>query len=233
MNGLSILIPIKNRATLLDNTLNSYLTYNDLSKINYEIIVLSNNTCDNLKDILKKYNNLNIILKEYQYHDNIIDWCNPAYAFNLGAKMARYSKIALTSPEIKHTTNIIEILSKELNYDAILCKTLDQGNDGSLIELYSTKTRGDNPGFYFFGAYDKNKFLSIGGLDEDFMEGVGWEDTEFGERWLRNKFNHIVRDDLICIHQFHPRFHQNKQGYKNNNKIYLTKKNQLKANVNK
>lgn len=223
MKGISIIIPITNRANLLDKTLASY----NINISNYEILVLSRNSTDNLKEVIAKYSNLNIKLIEYQYGNE--SWINPAHAFNWGAKLAKYNIIALTSPEIKHESKIIDILSKGFKEDAILCKTMDEKPNKTLVELYSKNDRGDNPGFYFFGAYKKDKFLEIGGIDEDFMDGVGWEDLEFGDRWLRNGFNHTV-SDMICIHQYHPRSHQTQASYKANEQLYLTKGTQMVAN---
>ena len=83
IKGLSIIIPITNRAEILRTTLKSYRDKNDLNNTNYEIIILSHNNTDNLQTILNEFSDMNIIHQSYNY--KLEGWCNPALAFNIGA----------------------------------------------------------------------------------------------------------------------------------------------------
>ena len=63
MRKLSIVIPAHNEEKRIEKTLDAYLNYFNLiekeRKLNYEIIVVINNTKDNTEDIVKKFNSKN------------------------------------------------------------------------------------------------------------------------------------------------------------------------------
>jgi len=37
------------------------------------------------------------------------------------------------------------------------------------------------------------------------MKGYAYEDDDFGARWVRAGIPFVVRDDIVGLHQYHPR----------------------------
>lgn len=221
--GISILIPCKDRVELLRNTLESYKKYNDMKKLDYEILVLSNEHNQAVSDLIVK-SDLNIMYCLYDWPKS--EWISPCRAFNYGAELAIYDKIVLTNPECRLASHgILEYMSN-MSEDCITCNTWDLNPNGERIfNLYSTTYRGSHPGYFFLGCYNKEKYKSIGGFDEIFMKGVAWDDEDFGTRWMRAGFNFTLRDDFIVEHQYHPRrgdrldhqYYHNKEHFEWNN----------------
>ena len=55
LNILTIVIPTFNRVNDLENLLNNLVKQKKISKINFDLIVLNNNSEDGTKNLLEKY----------------------------------------------------------------------------------------------------------------------------------------------------------------------------------
>lgn len=213
---ISFVCPIKNRVDLFEVTINSILDYALDVKDKFEIIVLDSGSTDSIKSFIKETRKkIDISYAEYAY-PNIIPRHNPAYAHNLGVQLAKYDSVVLTSPEIAHKTEVIKQLIPLVGKN-LTCSIIDLNENGSFWRvLVSDKFRGDDPGLYFIGMYNKKDFLSIGGIDEKFMEGESFEDTDFGKRWKLAKLPFEFHNEIIGRHLWHPRVSRDDFTYKVN-----------------
>lgn len=133
---------------------------------------------------------------------------NASKAFNIGVVEAKYSTVAVTSPEVVPVTDVInQWFSKpEGNY---ICTAFDQDEHGVLTELVKPGKMDHIPSMYFLGIFRKEDILKINGWDEDFMAGFSWEDVDFGERFHRANLQFQVAGDMQVLHQYHPRNYHN------------------------
>lgn len=205
---ISLLYPIRNRLVYFQKTIESIKNKNyPIDIINkFEIIVLDSGSEDDIKQyVLNLKNTFAIRYVKYSY-PNIQVPHNPAYAFNLGSKLARYNSIVLTSPEIIHKTDVISQLLSLLGNN-ILGKVVALDKDDKetdIIMVSNINRRRDNPGFYFIGMYNKFCYNAIGGIDERFMKGLSYEDVDFGLRFKKAKFEYRIEDGILGLHQLHP-----------------------------
>ena len=130
---------------------------------------------------------------------------NPAMALNIGCREAQYDRIVITCPEVRPTTKVLTQMAASPG-ENIVCQVFDQDEDRGIgMSLVNTGFRGDSPGMYFLAVFNKEDLLAVNGWDEAFMGGYAWEDTDFGMRWNRAALPFTVRDDILALHQWHPR----------------------------
>jgi len=85
--------------------------------------------------------------------------------------------------------------------------------------------------FYFTAVIRKKYFFDIGGIDEEFRYGWGYEDTDFVERLQINQPKISFLTDAVCLHQFHYNNSEvtrddrtRYEGVRRNRELYLLKK---------
>lgn len=219
---ITLIYPIKNRVDLFSGTITSIRRYAMDIADKFEIIVLDSGSTDSVKSFcMALKNDMDLTYVTYNYPN-----CNkrhgPTYAINLGAKLSKYDSIVLTSPEIRHDTDVIKQLIPLVGRN-LTSSVLDLKPDGSpSIRLVSPSFRSKDPGMYFIGMYSKADFWSIGGIDEKFMQGEAFEDTDFGVRFLRVGLKHEYHDEIRGAHQYHPRVKRGEKMWGINKRIYET-----------
>jgi len=57
--------------------------------------------------------------------------------------------------------------------------------------------------YYFLASICKNDFIRIGGIDEDFANGIAYEDDDLVRRLNQNGFELNYMDRQTALHQFH------------------------------
>ena len=188
------------RRELLKNTLKKYEELLRDRTEEVEFIIVSRTIFD-----LRFLDGINLTLRLLIYQHDDREGFAPSKAFNLGIQQALADYIAITSPEVIPITNVIEQFFKlpKANY---ICKCIDQNQNGTLgMTLVDSKFRSSSPEMYFLAFYRKEDILKINGWDEEFMYGFGWEDNDFGSRFMRAGLKFNVRDDMVALHQYHPR----------------------------
>ncbi|MHA2040177.1 MAG: galactosyltransferase-related protein, partial [Promethearchaeota archaeon] len=101
---------------------------------------------------------------------------------------------------------------RELERGNYVCQVWDEDKDNNrTISLVNKHFRNETPGFYFLAVYKKEDILAINGWDEDFMGGCGWEDNDFGERFVRADLPFEIRDEIEGQHQYHFRWYTDLQ----------------------
>lgn len=140
---------------------------------------------------------------------------NPASKYNRGAEVALGSIIVLTNPETPHVINILGEIDKENFsnlYVVCACLSVDLLEDkGDIlnsvfnpVQWYQhTQHRASN--YHFCSAISKENYLKIGGFNELFSGGIGYDDDNFVKRVQAAQLLIQSRDDLITYHIEHGR----------------------------
>lgn len=130
---------------------------------------------------------------------------NPAKAFNIGVRAAKYDQIIISSPEVMPKTDVLGQLEQLIGQN-VICQVWDEdANHKVVASLVHNGYRDDTPAFYFLAMFNKSDIEKINGWDEEFMKGYAYEDNDFGARWVRARLPFIVREDIEGVHQYHPR----------------------------
>lgn len=211
----SMLMPCYMRSGLLLNTivslLHHYVTRNDFEVI---LVVDPKNT-ESEKEVLSK---LPFFVRLVE---SPFDSLNPAQAFNHGASMSTGEFLVLTNPECFHQTDVLSGLDAmfEKNREQyVVCACL-------YINGYPTRTCHfgeftyseigwyqhsvhNNRLLHFCSALSKDMFSRIGGFDEEYKDGLCYEDADFREKVLAAKIPIVPADDLLVLHMDHPKEYQ-------------------------
>jgi len=219
----SIILPYHKRRDHLYNTLITFKHH--YSKYKYEVIIIEDykNYKDReehqaLYDVIDKFSNNIVIITGFSL---IQDCYNPAPLYNLAAKLANNEFLIISSAECFHPTNILSELDREFDVDRncyIVCacedvvgpegrgevirfKNFSEFNTTHRIWLQHSKF--NNRGFHFCSAISKDKYLEIGGFDENFRFGVAYDDNDFRDNIIYHNIPIKLRDDLIVCHMNH------------------------------
>lgn len=135
---------------------------------------------------------------------------NPCLPLNLAASYASGKFLAITNPEIVHEEPVLEGLRHEVmhggpkHYCSAAVWSVDtsrwynhsEGNDKRLGR--APMPRGS--GLHFLSMMHRELFESIGGFDEMYRDGQGYEDSDFLWKLHRADATFSIRDDLVVFH---------------------------------
>jgi glycosyltransferase involved in cell wall biosynthesis len=210
---ISIVMAYYNRRELLINTLKSIEKsgYKD-----YEIIVVDDASKEEerIEDLNVKV--IRVEQKDKWYHNS----CIP---FNIGIKEAKGDIVIIQNPECFHVHDVLSYVANTVNdsnYVSMSCysinknmsildildqfMTLPQKSVESYVGWYNHSIY--RPVHYNFCCAITKKNLSIlGGFDERYAGGTGYEDDDFVDRVKRLRLKMIIADDVSVIHQWHPK----------------------------
>lgn len=215
----SILMPYISRPALLHNTLVSFDYYYH-SRPDWEVVLI-----EDPKNLLDPtmHELLTTVLTTFSSRVRINhvsfehpDVKNPTIAFNLAAKNALGQYFILTSPEVFHQENVlrgldISFAGNPLAY--VICSCLEWQNNNHFISSFDALGGGPagwyqhsehrNAKLHFCSAIPRGVWEQLGGFDEDFAYGYGYDDQNFIDRIEAADIPIIYRDDLITLHQRH------------------------------
>lgn len=137
----------------------------------------------------------------YRYNDGF----NPAMALNIGVRKAKYDHLIITSPEVMPKTKVLEQFKTLLGQNVIAQVWDEDENHKVAASLVHKGYRSDTPAMYFLAMFNKKDVEKINGWDEEFMRGYGYEDNDFGDRWVRAGLPFVVNEEIQGVHQYHPR----------------------------
>ena len=209
--GLSIIIPTFNRAELLDIGLSSIVRQG--ISFDYEIII-ENDGGEELEtlDVIKKHS---LPIRYYYIQKQEGLWTCPSVPINRGISRAKFDIVCLTCPEIFHIGRTFERMHKQCKDGVIVISNGKDDSSGNFL-LFVKATN---------GAYDRNElnrckylatelpfcmmmtkkdFLSVGGYDEIYNDGIGYEDSDFVNKLRKKQFKFLKVDETI-VHLFHDR----------------------------
>lgn len=147
-------------------------------------------------------------------------------AWNAGVKAAHGDIIALSCIEVLHEAPILAGLAKHLEaFDYVLAATYcpefnewQCKSDKQWVDL----PMGIGPGF--LGLMRRETFEKIGGFDESYHEGAGYEDRDFARRVLKSGAKVKICDDLVVIHpKTGATIHWPQEGFIRNEQLYRSK----------
>jgi GT2 family glycosyltransferase len=220
---ISIVTAYYNRKKLFYRTLQSIATS---VYPNFEVIAVD--------DASKEYGRLEDLTEEFPFLKVIRvetkdKWyMNSCIPYNMGIAKATGDIIILQNPECLHIHDILTYVANNLddsNYITMSAysinertteKLLPHINHVDLLELSPQQTVTDyvgwynhskyNPTYYHFcSAITKANMDKLGGFDERFAPGIGFEDNEFLDRVKRLGLKLILADDVSVFHQWHPK----------------------------
>ncbi len=205
---LSFLYPCFNRADLFSRTLDTFVC--QVNPGPYEILVLDDGSTDHLRDVVRYYRErwqlplryLRLDLSAYGPHPHA-----PVVAWNVGIQQARGRWVALSSPEVCHRSphNVARLNVYRPEHVAIMADVYDREWRDTEFGGWIGGGPKDRP-LCFLGRFDRGFLLRIGGMEEAFMAGSGYDDNEFAERFLANQGQyHFTRGAVVAEHLPHPR----------------------------
>ncbi|MFX0020377.1 MAG: glycosyltransferase [Candidatus Hermodarchaeota archaeon] len=190
LQSVSIIIPIKNRGSLLPNLVKNL---SNLNYPNYEIIIVDDCSTDNTKNLLRKYPVKSIVLEKS---------VGSAEARNIGISEAKNDIIALTDSDCFVSRNWLKDLVPFLNtYDIV----------GGKVEFCDRAERKLNPSIKIETVINKEStvnFLNSSNMlfKKDLVKHTGGflnyriEDLEFSWRALKKGFRLIYVPKGLVIH---------------------------------
>lgn len=208
-----------NRSKELERTLK---TIKQSSEKDFEVIIVNDGSDDSEQlDELAKNSGLHIKILTIKKEDK---WYrNPCIPFNKGFKEASGDIILIQNPECFHVGDIISHAIHNVSnnkYITYACyslseqktKELDGSNTLTIINRHVGHD-GDE-GWYnhsifrrvyyhFTSAMTKKDLNDLGGFDERYAKGHGWDDNEFLERIKRKKMDISINDSPFSVHQWH------------------------------
>jgi len=140
-------------------------------------------------------------------------WRMPGFAFNIGAKLARGEVLVLSCAEVYHPLNTLKLMLSIMDDNAISIPRYIRDDKGGVLGILNQnvmpntseieRLRALDATLPFFMAMKRQRFLDIGGYDEDFT-GVCWDDNDITERLILSGGKYVpVSADVV--HLFHLR----------------------------
>lgn len=132
--------------------------------------------------------------------------------YNVGARAARGDYIALSSPEIQHPQPVFPAMLEEIQTSGPNTQVLAAcwNPEHKRWHCHSTRKRGNTidvgwllpPGadYHFCSLMHRSLWDRIGGMDDDYRIGTGYEDSDLCMRLHRAGARFVIRDDLVVIH---------------------------------
>lgn len=245
--GISIVMSYHNRRKQLINTLKS-INKTKFNKNKLEIIIINDNSSyiHNINDLPFIFNNLNIKILNIKKEEKT--WLNSCIPYNMGFNFSKYDKIIIQNPECYHNDDILCHVDNNLNdknYLTYSCYSLN--NIESTYNDFNNITRLDKmfelagssgwynhsiyrPSYYHFcSAITKKNLNKIKGFDEEYKDGIGWDDNELLFRIKLLNIDIEIVDNHTVYHQYHKsenyRYSKDSPSDEINNKNKLFNKN--------
>jgi len=226
----SVLMPCYMRSGLLLNTLVSFLHHYG-ARNDFEVIVISDP-----KDSDEERKALSSLPPFVKVVTSPSRSSNPAQAFNFGATLSSGEFLILTNPECFHQTDVLAGLDTRFFQNRsqyIVCACLYINGYPTGIHNFGEFTYSslgwyqhsdhNNRLLHFCSALPKDLFSKIGGFDEEYKDGICYEDADFREKVLAAGIPAIPADDLIVLHMDHSRAYVDMPLVEINKQIYFRK----------
>lgn len=218
---ISLVTAYYNRRKYFINTLESI---KKTKYDNFEVIAVddASNDENRIDDLPIKYP----FLKVYRIDPSDKKHVNPCVPFNIGFSKSEGDVIILQNPECYHVNDIISYVAeniKENEYLIFSCYSLSEDKTNMLFDNpeivktweynnRSASVDGDDAwynhsiyrpvGYHFTSAISKIKLDELGGFDERYSNGLGYDDNEFLHR-VRKICETKMIDSHLVLHQYH------------------------------
>ena len=186
---LTFVYPYFNRSELFEQTLQSFLEQEGRDDIEYELLVIDDGSVeDPALPLVQRYADrlplrcIRIDTPRWPHgrpFQTPAGANNPALANNVGIQQARGDKIVLTSPEVRHTkrTNLAQLTGWALPPRTVLYADVWDPD----YHMWISGGPGQRA-LHFLALFWRVDLVAVGGMDEDYLLGWAWEDTEFTDR---------------------------------------------------
>tara|TARA_R110000851_G_scaffold72260_3_gene160243 strand:- start:1516 stop:2289 length:774 start_codon:yes stop_codon:yes gene_type:complete len=195
---------------------------------NYEVIVVDDGSLDEHR--LEDVEGINLI----RIDPNTKDYINPCIPFNRAIAAATGDVVILQNPECLHLGDVVSHAANNVtdkNYISYECYSFDQfiterlpkkvdeimmeRIKGTLKQLPQVRPAAGDCGWYnhstikptgyhFTSAISKRQLDTLGGFDEKFAHGVGFDDDEFLARVKHLGLEIVIPPiEPLVIHQWH------------------------------
>jgi GT2 family glycosyltransferase len=238
-------MPYINRLEQLERTLISF-AYHYGGRSDYEVIVVEDaKNDDNLRGLLHKYRR-RVPLRHFVLDRTENVW-TPTLHYNFGVEMAAHSRyVVLTNPECLHATDVLAGFDRYFNeavrpaYIICTCKHVHkcQMPNGDYGELtyedgnWLQHSQRNNRMLNFCAVMPRDLYLKVGGFDNEYATGYAYADDDFRDRVVMAVADVVLADDLLVLHQEHPRVvnmmprDKYRPLLEQNRQLYYKKKNQ-------
>lgn len=250
MSKVSLIYTIKNRANLFKYALES-ITRQDYNLKDLEVCLSDAGSTDNLLSLIDRYSE--VLTFKYGHTDKKKSYVpmlayNPSADYNLLAKyVASHNYVIKVDPEIVMKdpwviSEIVENLEKDDTrmYNARCHFTQGDGwyvDYDDIIRDHEKHYHFAEGGpftrskFYFCSGWSKERFIEMGGVDEMFCNGVGYDDTCFREHW-KNYYGQYEKEITgQVIHLWHGTNKYNPSYEHLNRRLFESLKGMPKANL--
>ena len=204
---VAIVLAYHNREAQLLNTLESFQDYKDI-----EVVIV--NDSEPLK--LKHYN---FSIQEIRIKKK--SWINPGVNFNIGFTYALESEpdaVIIQNPECCHVGDVVGAVREKLtdnNYLSFACYSLGKEQDITFRDFNNRTavSNGDSAWYnhsiyrpealHFCCAIKTENLRKINGFDENFADGLGYEDNYFVHQVRTAGLKIEFVDNPYVLHQYH------------------------------
>lgn len=218
--------------------------------LEFETIVLNDGVPDETEAVCREYQdrlNLKYVFTGQRNQGGELIYRVPAFALNIGARIATGDILIISCAEMFHINNTICLLTRPLRYNARLMATsIGVDDDGTFLD-YITKHNGDfnleayhhrypplNTKIPFLMAIHRDELFAIGGYDEDFT-GFAFDDNDFVDR-LQDNGCILCLTQAKTIHLYHVRHDlglEQSPEYLYNQGLYRNRKGQIVRNADR
>jgi len=226
---LSIVIPYYNRKSLLLNVLKSIEHYS--KGYDTEIIIVDDGS-DKKHEVDFDFIDYKLIRLE---RANI--WRGACIAYNIGFKAAMGDVIMINSSEVVHMGNVIGYVFKNMTPDKYIAFSTYMANEDELLDklifnnFWGVHSSVGNS-IPYCAVIGKEKMDILGGYDERFAKGIGFDDYDFTDRIYNLGLKMIIIDKPFVVHQWHkPTEYSNTINLDLLNDLRIHFPNRIKANV--
>jgi GT2 family glycosyltransferase len=220
---ISIVIAYFNRKKLFIETLKSI---SKTSCADFEVIAVDDMSSkeERIEDLVNQFP----FLKVYRMKDKICG--NSCMVYNFGIAKAKGDIIILQNPECLHVDDVLSFMEKNItdsNYISTAVYSVDERIQNILPIILHCKGFKDftmalpqrfvedHLGWYNHSVYrpcyfhfcagiSRSNIDKLGGFDERFKDGIGFEDAELVYRIEKLDLKMIIADNVLVIHQWHP-----------------------------
>lgn len=153
---------------------------------------------------------------------------NSCIPYNMGLAKARGDIIILQNPECLHVHDVLSYAKENINdsnYFVMSCYSIDEDytngilpyvDYNKLLDILPQQIVADYTGWYSHSKYNphafhfcsvisRNNMNKLGGFDERYAPGIGYEDNEFLDRVKRLGIKITIVNEVTVIHQWHPK----------------------------
>lgn len=219
--AISVVMSYHNRANLLRTTLESYEYYYSDIREDLEIVIVDDSS-DEPEELISVLRDFNFEFKTEYIDRKSKSPRNPCVPYNIAAGMASGEYLNLTNPENAHMGPILKDAMGKLVKDDYLvygCMNLRGapeyysdlvGNLGNYVEpepmaAWYQHSKLNNRLLHFCSVINREKFLEIGGFDNSFSDGSGYDDNDLIQSIVSAGLRINPVDSPYCAHQPHAR----------------------------